>query len=347
MGTPRAGVSNFAGWQRTLAIALAALPLSFAGLSAARAADALKIAVLSSGSATDGGWNQLAAEALTKIEKDMHVDGKFVEKVSPDKAPDLMHDLASQGYSLIIGHGYEFFTPAKEVAKTETDTHIAVSGSSDKDDHVASMDFDISQSCYQLGIIAAKVSKTGKIGFIGGERIPSLESCFRGLVAGAKSVNPKIEVLEAYTSWDKPEDSKSQTETYIHQGVDVIFQDVDAASRGVFEAVKEHNQQQAQSNPVYAFGSNSNQNGNPICSDYTLASAVIKLDKAFGEMATRVQTGRFVPGVIEENLTNGVCVTEINPKLSPAVITPEIQTLIDKAGQQITDGTIKIPTANP
>jgi basic membrane lipoprotein Med (substrate-binding protein (PBP1-ABC) superfamily) len=301
----------------------------------------LKIAVLSSGSKSDGGWNQLAAESLKKAEKELGAKGVFMEKVNGDKAADLMHDFAAKGYDLVIGHGFEFLTPAAEVSKTENKTKFAVDGADTADGNIASLNFDLAQSCYQLGIIAGSVTKTGKLGFIGGEKIPALISCYKGFLAGAKSVRPDVQVAEAYTSWDKPEDSKAQAETYIHQGVDVILQNVDAASRGVFEAVKEHNDQNANS-PVYTFGANSDQNDNKVCPDYTLGSAVIKLDIAFEAVAKSVQDGTFKPGVVAENLANGVCVTVINPKLAGKLITAEIQAAVDNAGRKITAGQLKI-----
>ena len=309
----------------------------------------LRIAVLSSGSKVDGGWNQLAAEALKNAQQQLGAQGVFLEKVAGDKAADRMHDFAAKGYDLVIGHGFEFLTPASEVARTPSHTRFAVDGADKADPNVASLNFNLAQSCYQLGIIAGKVTRSGKIGFVGGEKIPALVSCYKGFSAGAKSVRPDVQVLEAYTSWDKPEDSKAQAEVYIHQGVDVILQNVDAASRGVFEAVKAHNDQAQAAvdsvtpkNLVYTFGANSDQNANPVCPDYTLASAVIKLDVAFESLAKAVQNGTFKPGVIEENLANGVCVTVLNPKLLGQVITPEMQAAVDEAGKKIIAGNLKI-----
>ncbi len=357
----RNGVANVAPWRKPgarwlkgIVIALALLILFVIGtVGIVHADDAkppLKIAVLSSGSKADGGWNQLAFEALKKAEKELGAKGLYMENVSGDKAADVMHDFAAKGYDLVIGHGFEFLTPAGEVARTEKGTKFAVDGADKADANIASLNFDLSQSCYQLGIIAGKVTKTGKLGFIGGEKIPALISCYKGFAAGAKSVRSDVQVLEAYTSWDKPEDSKAQAETYIHQGVDVILQNVDAASRGVFEAVKEHNSRAAivdrdnatDNNLIYTFGANSDQNNNKVCPNYTLASAVIKLDVAIEKLAKSVQDGTFKPGVLDENLANGVCVTVVNPKLAGKVITPEIQALVDEAGKKLAAGALKV-----
>ncbi len=78
------------------------------------------------------------------------------------------------------------------------------------------------------------------------------------------------------------------------------MQNVDAASRGVFEAVKEYNGSLAKRTPkiVYTFGANSDQNNNNICPDYTLASAVIKMDACFAATVQEAKDGKFKTGVI-------------------------------------------------
>jgi len=96
---------------------------------------------------------------------------------------------------------------------------------------------------------------------------------------------------------------------------------------------------------VYTFGANSDQNGNAICGDYTLASAVIKLDVAFGKVVEQVKSNAFHGGLVKETLANGVCMTVVNPKLAGSVITPEIQTLVDEAGKKLTTGEITLPPA--
>ena len=128
-----------------------------------------------------------------------------------------------RGYQLVIGHGYEFLVPATQVAAQGVKTRFAVSGADIAKPHIATLNFDLTEPSYQLGMLAAMLSKTGKIGFIGGEKIPSVTACFRGFRAGARSVNPHIRVAQAYTSWDQPVLSKSQAEAFIQQHIDVIL----------------------------------------------------------------------------------------------------------------------------
>lgn len=311
-----------------------------AGIKAAAIKGPLRIALICSGSVTDGGWNQEGKDAILVVKKKLHAHVSILEHISPVRAVDVMRSYAMRGYNLIIGHGYEFLIPATQVAAMGGKTKFAVSGADTTKPGVLTLNFDLAQPSYQLGILAAMLSKTGKIGFIGGEAIPSVVACYRGFAAGARSVNRNIKIAAAYTSWDQPALSKSQAQAFIQQGIDVIYQNVDAASRGVFEAVAQANK--SGHGPVYVFGSNSDQNNNPTCSRYTPASAVIRLDRAFLRVARQVQLGTFKPGVAPENLQNGVCIVVLNPKLIGSVITPAMRQALTRAGRELLTGKVHV-----
>ncbi len=245
-------------------------------------AGAFQVGLLVTGSTSDGGWNQLAKDDLDKLAADGSVTPVVLQNVTKDMSADRMRQLSEKGCGLIIAHGYEYLVPAQEVGASGIKAKLAVSGGDKDDPNVACLYYDLSGASYELGVIAAKVSKTGKLGFIGGAPFPTVTVMARGFEAGAKSVSPAATLAVSYTGWDDPSKAKQQAEAYLAQGVDVIMQNVDAASRGVFEAVMEHNMIDDYSKPkVYTFGANSDQNGNSICGDYTLASAVIRLDEAF------------------------------------------------------------------
>ncbi len=327
----------------------AVLPVLLACLGAsARGADGqFKVGLILAGSATDGGWNQLAAETKGALERELHAKVSVLQKVTPDKAGDEMRGFAGDGYNLVIGHGYEFLNPAAEIAAGGGATRFAVSGADAAKDGLATLDFDLSGASYQIGVLAARLSASHKLGFIGGSPIPSVKACYRGFLAGARSVTPGISVAETYTSWDQPEQSKAQAEALLAQGVDGIYHDVDAASRGIFEAIKEHDGGlKAGAAPAYVYGSVADQNGNAVCPSDTPASAVIKLDVAFLALARSVQAGTFAAGVHHEDLKSGTCVLALNPALVSAhTISAEVVAEVDEAGKRLAAGSLTIPAA--
>ncbi len=311
-------------------------------LAAAVSGAELKIALLCTGSTNDGGWNQLAREGAERLKAELGATVTVQQRVTADTAATAMKDFASDGYQLVIAHGYEFLNPAAATATAVGTTRIAVSGADASRPGIVSIDFDVSQASYQLGIIAGRLSRSGKLGFIGGGNFPAVKACYRGFLAGAHSVRPDATVAEAYTSWDDVARNKAQAEAFIAQGIDQIYPDVDAAARGIYEAVKEHNMAHPDS-LVWTYGCVGDANANPAAGAWTLASAVIRLDNAFRHVAVMVRDGTWTEGVIREDLASNTCVAVLNPALTGGVLTSAIANEVAAAGKALTSGSVTIP----
>jgi len=106
---------------------------------------------------------------------------------------------------------------------------------------------------------------------------------------------------------------KEQALAQLSQGVDVIFQNADAAGLGVFQAVREHPN-------AFIVGSNSNQNS--VAPDVTLGSVVIDLPLAFLTIAREIKAGTFKPGVLELGEKSHVVTLVLNPALASKIPAP-------------------------
>ena len=314
-------------------------------LSVGAAAAEPAVALMTAGSINDGGWSQLAKDGLDKLTA-AGSRTTVIQKITADQAATELRDLAADGYQLVIAHGYEFLNPATEAAKTITTTYFAVSGADVARPGIVTIDFDVSQASYQLGIIAGTLTKTGKLGFIGGGAFPSVKACYRGFAAGAKSVRADVTVAEAYTSWDQVTQNKAQAEAFINQGIDQIYPDVDAAAKGVYEAVKEHNLAHP-GQLVWTYGCVGDANANTAAGAWTLASAIIRLDTAFAHVVKQVRDHAWKPGVVSENLASDTCVAVLNPKLLGTVIDAALQAKVAAAGKALIAGELKIPVEAP
>ena len=335
---------------RLLLVCLCLGQFSFLPAAAAEAETAadtsnvtFRIALLATGSITDGGWNQLAKDGLTVDVEGMNVQLTVLQKVAQDRAAGHMQQLAAKGIPLIIAHGYEYLNPASEVAAHAPNTRIVVCGADVARPNIITIDFDVSGASYQAGVLAARVSTKKTFGYIGGAQIPSVKACYRGFLAGVRSVLPQATVSETYTSWDQPQQNKAQAEALLRQGIDVIYHNVDAASSGIFEAIAAAN---AQGGPgsAWVIGCVADQNDRPLVKDAILGSAVIRLDATFASIIKDVQAGTSKPGLVVENLARGTCVFVPNPRLLKTTITPEMCAELDAVGAKIIAGTVKIPT---
>ncbi|MBP95367.1 hypothetical protein CMK18_05400 [Candidatus Poribacteria bacterium] len=136
-------------------------------------------------------------------------------------------------------------------------------------------------------------SQSGKIGLIGGRKIPSIESTFHAFSEGAKTTNPTIEIMVDYIGdFENQEKAKKLALSQVNQGVDIIFHNANAAGIGVINAVSESRKE---GKSVYVLGSNQNQN--ELAQNSVLASAVID-PSVFVRIAQQVKEGKFEPKVM-------------------------------------------------
>ncbi len=218
------------------------------GQSEGSADDTLKIACLLPGPANDGGWNTLMYNSLKHQEEVYGAEIAFTERTPASDYEEIFRGYAEAGFDVIFGHGFEFGEPATKIAEMYPDvTFIINSTNISQGPNLGSFLVYDFESGFAQGAIAATVSKSGIVGFVGGIEIPPIVNQAAGFVAGAKYVNPDIEVKSILTgSFDDIAKAKEVALSMISEGADVLVGDADEASHGVFEAAEE--------NSVYVIG---------------------------------------------------------------------------------------------
>ena len=151
-----------------------------------------------------------------------------IEPGNPTSIEPAMRAFAERGYDLIIGVGFAQAPIMERVAKEYPNIHFAiVDGISDLP-NVASLVFKEHEGSYLVGMLAAKKSKTGTIGFLGGMDIGLIHRFEGGYEEGARAVNPNIKVIQNYvgvtdSAWNNPGKGKELALAQIGKGADVIF----------------------------------------------------------------------------------------------------------------------------
>ena len=198
-----------------------------------------KVALLLPASKSDAGWNELAYTGLLQIEKELGAKIMDVESRTPAEQEQHFRYYADRGFDLIFGHGYEYQEPAKAVAPNFPDTIFITSSGGTITDNISPTNFRVEQPAYLLGIMAGMMTQGNKLGCVGGQEIPSVKSTFLAFEAGAKSVNPEVQVIPMWVGdWVDAGTGKRYAEALINQGVDFLFPNADAAGLGVYEAQK-------------------------------------------------------------------------------------------------------------
>ena len=301
-------------------------------------ADKFKVALLTPGSISDAGWNALAYDGLEQIKKELNAEISHVESKVPSQWEEHFRFYANKGYKLIFGHGFEYQEPARAVAADFPDTVFITTSGNTVLANVSPIVFELEEATYLLGIIAGAMTKTGKVGLVGGMNIPPINSTFLAFEEGAKSIKPTVKVSRSYVGdWENISKAKELALSQIAEGVDFIFHNADAAGRGVFHAVEESRKL---GKDVYAFGSNRNQND--VAPEAILASAAID-PKAFVHVAKLVKEGKFEPKIMWMGMAQDETIKVIyNPKLKER-IPEDVLTKVESIRQKILSGEFKAP----
>src|SRR6476646_1373724 len=199
-----------------------------------------RVALLTPGPVSDQSWNGGAYQGLLWIRDSLGAQVSHVETKTPAEFEDNFRQYGKQGYDLVFGHGFEFQDAARRVAPEFPRTLYVTTSGSTAGANLAGMTFGFADASYLAGVLAASVTKTKKIGTIGGTALPPVVESFRAFEHGARATDPSVHVISSYVgNWDDVSAGKEQALAQISQGADVIFQNADAAGLGVFQAARE------------------------------------------------------------------------------------------------------------
>jgi basic membrane protein A and related proteins len=293
-------------------------------------ADGFKVALLTPGPISDKSWNGGAYAGLLAIRDSLGAQISHIQTRTPAEFDENFRQYGAKDFDLVFGHGFEFQDAALRVGPDFPNTvYITTSGTSVAK-NVGGAEFAFEEASYLAGIVAGRMTRSNVLGMIGGTELPPVKRSFEAFEQGAKSVNPGVKVLVSYIgNWDDVSAGKEQAIAQISRGVDIIFQNADAAGLGIFQAVKE-------AKDVRIIGSNANQND--IAPDHTLGSVVIDLPHAFLLIAREVKAGNFTGKVFSLGLHDNVVTFVLNPRMNETV-PRETLTKVDSVRAQMIAGT--------
>jgi basic membrane protein A len=292
----------------------------------------------------DKSFNDAAGAGLDRAKKELLVEAVEVtaaEESDEGRAASL-RKLVEAGSNPVIAVGFLYAGAVGTVAKEHPDTLFAIiDDDSVKAGNVVSLLFAEEQGSYLVGAAAALASESGRVGFVGGVRVPLIEKFEAGYRAGARSVDPDVDVDVRYLSsppdfsgFGAPDKGRDAAAELLDGGADVIYAAAGASGSGAFEAV-------ARVPDAWAIGVDSDQ--------YQSAAAGVK-PRILTSMLKRVDNGVFQEiqayikgdrrgGVKRYDLeVDGVGYATSNPALRP------YQKQLEAARYRILDGSVKVPT---
>lgn len=211
----------------TLAIALvlaAALALPVMAADTGK----IKIAVILPSTKDDLAWSQALYAGVKKVvdelgptRAEMAVSENLWKEVDAGTA---IREYASKGYNIIFAHGAQYQSVLAEVAPDFPDVTFAYGTAfATPEPNIFAYDPQAQQGAYLMGIIAAKLTRTGIIGIVGPVEAGDAIMYNKGFVQGVAATNPKAVVKIAYTgSFGDSVKAGEIAKTHLQQGADIL-----------------------------------------------------------------------------------------------------------------------------
>ncbi|MGL5122759.1 MAG: BMP family lipoprotein [Fusobacteriaceae bacterium] len=305
-------------------------------ISYAKKEKPLKIGiVLATGGLGDNSYNDSAFRGLQRAKKELGITFKYIEPSSPAEDEQFLREYADNNFDLVIATGFQMTTSAKKVASEFPNIKFVIIDDIIKENNVKSIVFKEEEGSFLVGTLAAMMTKSQSIAFIGGLKVPAIEKFGIGFSKGAKYINPDIIVSNIYIGgqnpFNDPVKGKEAGLSLIKQGTDVLFQAAGATGIGVIEASKETN--------TYMIGVDSNQDS--LAPGLILTSMVKNVDVAIFETIKSLTEGKFVSGTHKFGIKeSGVGVTDF--KYTKEIIGKENMTKLEKIKTDIVSGALII-----
>jgi basic membrane protein A len=315
-----------------LAPAAAMLPLQLRGVAAQDAITATM--VTDTVGLGDQNFNDLANKGGTQAATELGVQWSVIESV--DQAayvPNLI--AAAEKGELVVAVGFLLTSAVnEEVAAQFPDKSFAIIDSGSDLPNVQGVTFKEDQLGFLAGVISGKVTKTNKIGIIGGERIPPVIRYEVGFRAGVQSVNPAAEIIINYTdTFSNPELGKTTGLAQFNAGADIVFPIAGGTGTGGYLAAAELNRP----GEIWVVGVDVSQDH--LAPGYELCVVNKYVDRAVYTACAQVVNGEFVAGNVLYDLKSGGISFSVYPDRPSA----EWEGLARAYEKMLVDGTLVSP----
>jgi len=292
----------------------------------------------------DKSFNDAANRGLMRAKDELGVTVNYIEPGDGSDRESALRQRAAKKDDIVIGVGFIFSDDITNLAKEFPDTKFACidynlpEGMDKPPPNLVGLRFREQEGSFLVGAIAGRVTKTKKLGFVGGMKIPLIRKFEAGYEAGVKQVCPDCKIFSGYAGTEPkafadPAKGKELAIAQYGRGADIIYHASGKTGDGVFDAAKGQKKM--------AIGVDSDQfHVAPCC---VLTSMLKKVDVAVFDTIKAVGEGKFEGGVKEFGLAeDGVgFVYDDNNKDR---ISKEIVDEVNGLSKKIVDGSIKVPT---
>ncbi|MCC3870122.1 BMP family lipoprotein [Terrisporobacter mayombei] len=296
---------------------------------------AIKVGMVADvGGINDESFNQSAWEGLQKAQKELGVEVKVIESKQASEYIGNIETLADDGMDLIIGVGNTMVEDIKTQAENYPDLSFAIIDETYNKipENITTILFKENEATFLAGLIAGKMTKTNKVGFIGGMENPIIYRFLYGYEYGIDQSNDKADVQVQFAgTFADAAKGKSIANQMYSKGVDVILSAAGGTGVGAIESAKEQNK--------YAIGVDKDQSD--LAPNNVLTSALKKVNVGVYDTVKEFKDGKLTGGEAKVYglKEDGVGIPESTKNLVPQDIIDYVNTMADK----VKNGEIKVP----
>lgn len=290
----------------------------------------------------DKSFNDSAYRGLELAKKELGIYYEYIEPGEGSDRESGLRMLASQKFDLIFGIGFMFSDDIAHIAREFPEKKFAcidytVKPGEEIPPNLAALKFREEEGSYLVGALAGLLTKTNKLGFVGGMDIPLIHKFESGYKAGVRRVNPKATILVGYAgvtgeAFKNPAKGKEIALSQYGQGVDIVYHASGSTGLGVFEAAREKD--------ALAIGVDSDQYYE--APGYILTSMIKRVDSSVYNTIKDTIAGQFKGGVHTFGLAEdgvGYVYDENNKDL----ISDEVRKKVEELKRKIIAGEIEVP----
>jgi len=297
----------------------------------AEAGPCLIIGALYGGPITDAGYNQAMHEAVMAIKTNIDCVKIIEAENVPDEAgaTTTMENMIQQKAGMIIATAFNHQYPALELSKKYPDVIFEHAGGWEMGDNFANFFGTPPDGWYMMGVAAGKMTQSNKLGFVAAFPLGWTSTFINAFTLGAKSVNPDVQTIVAYTfAWGDRAKEADTTNSLINQGVDVITMHVDSPSTVISTA---------ESRGVYSIGYQ-NLAAQQFAPEYWISGTGFTLGDKLTWLASTVLDETWEPIFLRCGIADGcMAIAPFGPK-----VPQEIQDLVMQTKADIESGKIVV-----
>ena len=228
--------------------------------------------------------------------------------------------------------GYMLADATKAAAEANPDVKFAIIDDATIElDNVSCLMFKQEQASYLVGYVAGLMTETNNIGFVIGMANDNMNLFGYGYCAGALDANPDVTIQQfnANTFADLAT-GKTNANTAITNGADIVFHAAGGTGLGVIEACQEAG--------VYAIGVDSDQSS--IAPNTIITSAMKRVDNAVYDAVESLIAGTLESGIHTYDLPVGG--VDIAP--TQDLLTDEVVAAVEEVKTKIINGEVVVPS---